>query len=113
VSVSLILACVVGVILIGLLLWKVEFGLAKARLEAGRKAAEREAELERIKQAAERNRSMLYDDMTVDEAQKIVWAWEEMSEEERREMPLDRRVQIRQIMADLDKHRRRYPEPGS
>ncbi len=68
---------------------------------------ERQAEDAR---AADRAKTMLYASMTVDEAQRAVWAWEEMTQAEREALPLERRVELRQIREDLAKHRQRFPQ---
>lgn len=55
-----------------------------------------------------RARRMLYPDLTVDEAQRMLWAWEEMTDEERSHLPLTRRVEMRQLAYDLQAHQRRW-----
>jgi len=56
----------------------------------------------------ERRRTMLYEGLTVDEAQAIIWGWEEMTEEERAALPLTRRVEIRKIREDLAAHKKKW-----
>ena len=53
-----------------------------------------------------RQRTMLYEDMTVDEAQTIVSDWEEMTKEERIALPKERRADVHQIREDLSTHKR-------
>ncbi len=52
--------------------------------------------------------TMLYEDMSVDKAQAIVWKWEEMTEDERVALPLERRVEVRKIREDLAAHKKRW-----
>ncbi len=73
----------------------------RLRARAGRAAAQRAAEWQR-------RRTMLYDNLSVDEAQAIVRGWEEMTEEERVALSLSRRVEIRKIREDLEKHKRAW-----
>jgi hypothetical protein len=80
-------------------------GIGTALVES---ADRREREREKRAEQLERARTMLYDHLTVDEAQKIVWAWEEMTDEERAALPLERRVEMRQIREDLAKHKERW-----
>ncbi len=65
----------------------------------------RPAERERQR---ERQRTMLYEDLTVDEAQAIVWGWEEMTEDERAALSSERRAEIRKIREDLAAHKERW-----
>ena len=46
--------------------------------------------------------------LTWDEAQAIIWASEEMTEDERVALPLERRVEIRKIREDLAAHKKKW-----
>jgi hypothetical protein len=82
---------------VGVLLWSFE------------KSARRYLKQDRVmRDARQKARRMLYTDLSLDEAQRIVWAFEEMTEKERSELPLERRVEIRQISSDLEAHKRRW-----
>jgi molecular chaperone DnaK (HSP70) len=94
--------------LLGLLFWKFEMGLARSAVKRSQKEFDRRQEAEKAKVELDRQRAMLYEDMTVDEAQQIIWAWEEMTEEERSDLPLEKRVEFRRISSDLEEHRRRW-----
>jgi len=95
-------------VLLGLLFWKLEMRMARTAVERSQKELEKRLALERQRSKLERNRAMLYDGMTVDEAQQLVWAWEEMTAEERGELSLEKRVEFRRISADLAAHRRKW-----
>ena len=45
--------------------------------------------------------------LTIDEAQAIVSDWEEMTEDERAALPLERRVEIRKIREALGAHKKK------
>jgi hypothetical protein len=73
-----------------------------------RKERERQA-ADRARLKEERACAMLYENMTVDEAQLLVWRWEEMTEAERAELSIEERVRFRKVREDLAKHRERWP----
>jgi len=95
---------VILICLVGVLLW-IAPRLA-AHFEKERK--QRDGQREQEKRELERQRTMLYQEMTVDEAQAIVWGWEEMTEEERAALALERRVEIRKIREDLAAHKKQW-----
>jgi hypothetical protein len=88
-------ACVLSAV--GVLLWSFE------------RSARRYLRQDRVMRDARiKAQKMLYTDLSLDEAQRIIWAFEEMTEKERSELPLERRVEIRQISSDLEAHKRRW-----
>ena len=107
-SLELGVAIAAGVALLVWIFWKVEVKVARKQAEHRVREYERRQEREKELREQERQRNMLYEDMTIDEAQQLVWAWEEMSEDERRDMPLERRVRFRKISEDLAAHRRKW-----
>ncbi|MHC4933294.1 MAG: hypothetical protein ACYTGV_14010 [Planctomycetota bacterium] len=105
---SIGLAVLAIFVLLGLLFWKLEMRMARSAVERSQREIEQRQRLARQRSELERDRTMLYDEMTVDEAQQLVWAWEEMTEDERGELPLRKRVEFRRISADLAAHRRKW-----
>ena len=53
-------------------------------------------------------RTMFYKNMTVDEAQRIVGAYDEMTDAERATLPIEQRVGVREIREDLAAHKRKW-----
>jgi hypothetical protein len=92
-----VLAGVCVLAAVGLLFWSFE--------RSARRFLKRE---ESMRAARVKAQQMLYTDLTVDEAQRIVWAFEEMTDEERAKLSLERRVELRRISADLEAHKRRW-----
>ena len=70
-----------------------------------KKAEQQEAPLGRAEESA---RTHLYENLSIEEAQRIVWAWEEMTDAERAELSIERRVDIRKIREDLAAHRKQW-----
>ena len=59
---------------------------------------------------AERARRMVTPELDVEQAQKVVWAWEEMTEQERAALPLEQRVEFRAVREAFEEHKRQHPD---
>lgn len=63
---------------------------------------------QRPKGPPESARTHLYENLSIEEAQRIVWASEEMTDAERTELSIERRVDIRKIREDLAAHQKQW-----